>query len=180
MEVYKDTGTHASSSDPSQNHSTGTPNANPPHRDPANTAQQRTPTHTYRGVPIRAKGPPTQAPLPVSPRAPPSPNNHRDTELTQTSLNIRLTHGTPKWESLRIGTQPPPSVGYETPTHLLPFKTAIRAELFRPGPIRDFPLHLIPPRDQCPFYHDQLHDYYAQRTAAEIALRSIYLNQAAD
>jgi hypothetical protein len=81
---------------------------------------------------------------------------------------------------MSIGTQPPPSVGYETPTHLLPFKTAICAELFRPGPIRDFPLHLIPPRDQYPFYYDQLHDYNAQRTAAEKSLSTISLHRATD
>ncbi len=77
-----------------------------------------------------------------------------------------------------IGIQPPPAVEYSTPTHLLPLKEAIRADLFTPGTIRDFLLDLITPRDHYPVFHDLLHDYRAQRDNAEQALCAMYTKKA--
>jgi hypothetical protein len=72
-----------------------------------------------------------------------------------TSTGTTIPHVPPEWAHMNIGSQPQPTVGYSTPAHLLPLKESIRADLFRLGTIRDFPLDLIPLRDHYPFFHDQ-------------------------
>jgi hypothetical protein len=118
------------------------------------------PTSTHGGQPTLANGPRDQFPRSATNREHLAQIDSLDgssmTAPIPTSMGTTIPHRPPEWESMLIGILPPRAEGYSTPTHLRPLQEVIRAVLFRPGTTPDFPLYLIPPRDQYPLFHDPL------------------------
>jgi hypothetical protein len=159
---------------------TGSPHDHTPRQATPVSSIPHAPPNTRCGPPTLAKGPITQFPRSATTRAHLTHNDFlHDPSIppsTPTSMGTTIPQRPPEWELMLIGILPPPAVGYSTPTHLRPLKDAIHAHLIHLGNTPDFPLDLIPPRDQYPLFHDLLHDFRAQRDNAERALCALYTN----
>jgi hypothetical protein len=131
------------------------------------------PTSTHCGQPTLANGPRAQFPRSATNREHLLDGSSMPAPIP-TSIGTTIPHRPPEWESMLIGILPPRAEGYSTPTHLHPIQEAIHVVLFRPGTTPDFPLDLIPPRNQYPLFHDLPHDLRAQRDNVEQALAAMY------